>query len=570
MIEIPSIATILSGTQLPPIANVAPVAVIPTAVPQQLLNLFRQMEVTGTIALPPDSQTVTLTTAQGNLTLTLPQQANAQQEKIQQQLIALFQTQRPVTVILQPGSPPTQAILLLPALMQQPQESRIAAQQDRAVTRAALNMPHAPISTPLTAIVLPQNILLPQGSTPSAAAPLPNAGTLGTGQTSAPQNPLQSEQVLFPTAQQGTAAYTSNILPRLINLLTTGQTQPAAQNAPTTTALNNISPQQPVRTDADALTQTPPTAVPPQLLTAGKEISVRIINPVLLPPSVSIPSDALPAIVSGHGSNGEAIIRLDTASLYIKNAPTLPTGSTVYVTLEELPHAINPATLPARDQDNVALALQNLLDDLTQIDPALARQLVQTTMFQPTQGVPSPLLLFMNAFRQGGVSGWLGQDVTDSLSRAGKYTLFGKVVSEMKRAAQPVRDTMVGEWQSYPVPVYFNNHVYTINFYVHDNSARDEDSGRISTTNRAGYIRFLIELNMTKLGPVQIDGLIHQRKLDILVRSASPLPSILQNDLKQSYIQSMQAIDYNGNLDFQTGRQHWLYMQQRGMKSLLT
>src|SRR5262249_25887949 len=82
--------------------------------PDKIFQLTRQIEVSGTIEQPPLGNAVTMKTGIGPLMLILPQVTLAQQEKMQQQLMALFQNQKPLTVVLQPGNPPAQAFLLLP------------------------------------------------------------------------------------------------------------------------------------------------------------------------------------------------------------------------------------------------------------------------------------------------------------------------------------------------------------------------------------------------------------------------------------------------------------------------
>src|SRR6201986_2851128 len=83
------------------------------SVPDKIAQLSRQIEVSGTLADMPANNSVTLNTVIGPLILMLPQLAQAQQDKLLQQLVSLFQNQKPLTVVMQPGNPPSQAFLLL-------------------------------------------------------------------------------------------------------------------------------------------------------------------------------------------------------------------------------------------------------------------------------------------------------------------------------------------------------------------------------------------------------------------------------------------------------------------------
>src|SRR5580704_16533939 len=97
-------------------AGVAPVETTVASLPDKIQQLLRQIQVSGTVAQPPEAGTFILNTAVGQLTLLLPQLAQDEKLKLLQMLNPLFQNQRPVTVVVQPGGPPTQAFILLPPL----------------------------------------------------------------------------------------------------------------------------------------------------------------------------------------------------------------------------------------------------------------------------------------------------------------------------------------------------------------------------------------------------------------------------------------------------------------------
>ncbi|HUY69365.1 MAG TPA: hypothetical protein VMV79_08700, partial [Alphaproteobacteria bacterium] len=166
MADIPPASAPSSATPSAPAApagGVTAVGAVVNSTPDKIQNLERQIQVSGLIAAAPDAGTVTVNTAIGPLTLLLPHLAQAQQDKLLQQLLAMFQGQKPVTVLVEPGNPPAQAFLLLP--------SNVAGAQGAAPE--TMPPPNAPVfdavsirGAVLAAVVLPQDISLPSLSPP--------------------------------------------------------------------------------------------------------------------------------------------------------------------------------------------------------------------------------------------------------------------------------------------------------------------------------------------------------------------------------------------------------------------
>src|SRR5262249_487871 len=109
-ISTPNLSTTLAATQ-PQAAssNAAGVEVAVTGTPASIDQLLRQIQISGTVAAPPENETVTLATALGNFSFSLAQLPETIKQQLLQQLEILFQNQKPVTAVMQPGSPPSQA-----------------------------------------------------------------------------------------------------------------------------------------------------------------------------------------------------------------------------------------------------------------------------------------------------------------------------------------------------------------------------------------------------------------------------------------------------------------------------
>jgi hypothetical protein len=635
--------TTLTPVVTPPVASVAaasaavPTAPIETAItslPDKIQQLMRQIQVNATVTQLPGDGTAILNSVIGPLTIQLPQLTDAQGQKLLQQLTNLIQTQRPLTVIVQPGSPPTQAFLFLPPTSSASATPPVAPTPDQAINQAVnqVRVPVVPGAT-LPAIVLPPS-QVPQSVT-TAQQPVPTY----VPPTATPQTEIAPELAPITAALSD---FANDVAPELVNTPAfqeiaakaeiTAAPQPAQsplpvpltsplqntpelntpsaptalpaglQSVPQPTSLATTPTQLPSQPQAQALATAPqivpattaplaalpttvtPTTVAPSLLPAqppalallqsGNEVTLQVDS--VIPSTVSLANLPSPgpnqilATVTSSGPNGQVLLQAGDTTLYVKQAVDVPVGTNLLLTVEPAKNAALQ-TLAAPDVLNFS-NLQSVLSNLAQIDPQLAQQVLANHIPQATEALPGALLFFMTALKQSSVRSWLGDDAVDALSRAGKYELLSKLTQDLARSGQDVSDPVVGDWKSYPVPLQNNGQFQILNFYVHGDGGRQQDGQSISATEEARkkHTRFLIDVQMSKLGSMQLDGFIQPKKLDIIVRSEHVLPEGMHNELRQVYIKSLGGINYAGSLNFQVGRHHWLVIQNAKAQAAIT
>lgn len=489
----PAAAPVAAGSVAP-----APIEVAVAGTPPNINQLLRQIQISGTVAAPPENGTVTLSTALGTFSFSLAQLPEAIKQQLLQQLESLFQSQKPITAVVQPGSPPSQAVLLLPPSAGGAQALPSAPGAQPSLFPQTLTLS---AGASLTAVILPPDIVVPGAAT--LTDPVTAQATI-TSSTSAPasENVTQS---------------------------TTGQpTTPAEMPAP-----------------------------PVSLLQPGKEVVVRV-ETVALPSSPApapTASNQIAATVVGNGTNGQLILKAGDATLYVRAPAEAPIGTNLLVTLEA-PKPANIAVLPPPPDAQSFASLQETVNALAQISPQLAQQFIETHIPQPNAQLSGPLLFFLSALKQGDVKGWLGGDAMDSLTKAGKLELLARLLRDMGETTQTQRDPTVGEWKTYPIPMHNNGQLQTLTLHVHADGQKSSSEGAEGVASR--QTRFLIDVNMSRLGLMQLDGLVRPKKLDMIVRSQSILPPGLPQDLRSTYLRTLEAMGYTGGLSFQTGRQHWI------------
>ena len=478
-------------------ANLSPVNVAVVSTPANIEQLLRQITISGTLTAAPDATSVTLATTLGNFTFSFAQAPEAAQQQLNQSLLSLFQNQKPVTAIIQAGSPPSQAVLLLPNQTTATSNTTIPA----AIQQPTLSQPVTlSVGSTFPAVVLPPDIVVPNATTPT------------------------------PT-----------------------QTAPATQ-----TSVSN----------PNTLQTTDKTVLQPNaLLQSGKEILLHI-DAVFLPSSPPLmpnTQNQMTANVIGNGSNGQLILKAGDATLYIRSPVDAPIGTNLLITVDA-PKSATPAILPPVQEQNFD-SLQQTLDALTQINPQLAQQFIDTHVPQANAQISAPLMFLLHALKQGDAKSWLGKETTETLTKAGKLSLLSKLAHDMNTSTQTAHDPVVGEWKTYPIPMLSNSQFQAVTLSVHaDSKQSSPDNTEGNTPNR---VRFLIDVRMSHLGPIQLDGLVRPQKLDMIVRSESQLPPGLPQDLRNAYITTLEAHGFTGSLSFQLGKQNWIEPRKETHQSVV-
>jgi hypothetical protein len=554
--DIPPLPTAVGvATTAPPVASSSEVAVLPAVIqdlPEKLSQLMRPIQLSGTVTTLTNNEVLTLRTAAGDLTLNLLPLQDGGKNPLVDQLTPLAMNQRPLNVFIQPGSPPTQALILLP----QTPASALAVTANSAL----------PANIP---IGLQQSASLSPGLTLSAVV-LP--GPVDASFAFALQKPGMVSPLATATAT------TAPLVTPVADNQTTQATQTAPEHA--LAALEDILSE--IMTEAPHPSAAIETAVIPAntnvLPAAQSQVSAGTLRPgtemVLRLDAVLQPEEAAPvmnspdqiiATVAGRGTNGQLLLNVGNTALFVRQSSDLPAGSRLLLTIMP-PKADEDFTFSLMPERG-ATALQHVMAALTQIDPQMAQQLMQGRIPQPNASLPSTLLFLFTFLQQGNVPGWLGAGTASMLERAGKIELISKLVEDLQQAGGLARDGTVGEWRTWPIPIHDGQQFQILHMYVHQDNQRQQQP-RENGRQAAPQTRFLINLNMTRLGPMQMDGLVQKKQLDMIIRSERPLPPALPDELRGLYIKTLEAVGLTGNINFQTGRKNWLVVQREAATAM--
>jgi hypothetical protein len=124
--------------------------------------------------------------------------------------------------------------------------------------------------------------------------------------------------------------------------------------------------------------------------------------------------------------------------------------------------------------------------------------------------------------------------------------LAGRVRDEAGASRRAVGEG--GDWRSYQLPFLNGAEIEPVRLFMQypenaDGEPQLDDPVR----------RFLIDLDLSNIGQLQIDGLIGDKSLDLILRTDDELPQNFRDELNLIYIRSLEAIGRTGQLQFRPG-----------------
>lgn len=282
------------------------------------------------------------------------------------------------------------------------------------------------------------------------------------------------------------------------------------------------------------------------------------ISPVPLPtsavaqmPTPRVAAGAMIAgIVSGQGQAGQVLVSTPQAVLSLNLPQPLPVGTQIImevVTLTRPPTpaatALGPAPLGGvltRLQGDWS-TLQQTFDALRAADPALAQRLQADLLPQPNARLASTALQFMAAAAIGNAQAWLGADAVRRLERDGRGDLLRKLdedFGELGRLNQRQGDN---QWQALVMPMLVGGKIEPIQIFMR--RRRDQRKQQQQT-------RFIIDFNLESTGPIQFDGFVSTKQLDLILRSETEFGPAFRLDVSTIFENALQITGMTGTIQF--------------------
>jgi hypothetical protein len=524
----------------------------------------------------PPAATIPPTVIPGqNVQLTLLPPAQLAQIRIPPP--ALITQSQPVSPAFQPP-PPAVPASIAPTVPQPvattplpPLQSSLPALADLSIQNTSMNTPSLlPVHTPSSNQNLITQLLKLPSPLFTPPPPLPATGAMPLPQTLPPviQPNILSADTLF----QGTKP------PDIQNTLNTFITPPPVK-------AGQAVPTPPVQ--APSLGVLPQSPAPVMPFPSGTPIQTQITHslppPIILAEPGQIPSPAhftppptaalhnmlfqatqLPATVIGLTAQDQPVIALQSNAFptplhFILQNTQAEVGTSLSIPVSLIRNGMEAMglPLPSTAMELLSQSQWPALHELTQLLMNTSPQIAQNFMqMMPSPQNPAQLgsafMFFIAALRTGDVSSWLGERPLEILKRLGKGELLTRLGRDFGSLSRAMGEPLPHDWRGLSFP--FANQNELQNLVVYYKKEEHEDTNK----NKSTQTRFIFDLDLNRLGPVQLDGLYKPGRLDMVVRTDPTLSEDMKQMMRHYFATALRASELSGELSFQHDTENFI------------
>ncbi len=192
------------------------------------------------------------------------------------------------------------------------------------------------------------------------------------------------------------------------------------------------------------------------------------------------------------------------------------------------------------DWQNLRLALNVVAHQ----DPIAAQSVISSVIPQANGQMSNNLLFFLTALQIGSIGKWLGQDFQNALKEAGRPQLLQALDDDFATLQRLQSDNGGQDWKTLNFPFFDGSNLRQVRLF--HRSHRDGEQEEAD----ADGSRFVIELSLTKTGPIQLDGIFSPSKFDLVLRSEAEIPAKMKNDIIALFTENMEISGLTGQLVF--------------------
>ncbi|PCJ58759.1 MAG: hypothetical protein COA65_07315 [Rhodospirillaceae bacterium] len=254
--------------------------------------------------------------------------------------------------------------------------------------------------------------------------------------------------------------------------------------------------------------------------------------------------------VIGMNRQGGPVLQTSLGQLTLLIRADLPTGTAITFELLDppSPRAAKPE-LTARTALQLSAewaSLKAALEILGKTDPAIQATLINATLPTAGKDMVAKLFHFFSALSKGDIRDWLGERTLRSIESAGKGALAQKLSDEfiqLSRLALRGDD----EWRTILFPILHESEMRQAKLFLrhHESGDEDADAGEAGT-------RIIVEVSLSHLGELQLDGLYHARRFDVILRTLNALPVFMTTEIRSIFENCCKISGLKGDILFRT------------------
>jgi hypothetical protein len=180
--------------------------------------------------------------------------------------------------------------------------------------------------------------------------------------------------------------------------------------------------------------------------------------------------------------------------------------------------------------------------------PEMANQAAQNAVARPGPQLTAAILFLMTALRGGDPRAMIRSETARLLESSGRGGLLGALnddVQTLTRATEPSENG----WRAFLIPFGDDEARRQMRILV-----REEDRKQDGDDKGGGPkgTAFLVDLDLTRLGPFRLDGYARKDLIDLMVRTTKSLPSGARGDIQALFQTTLERTGITGHLRFRS------------------
>jgi len=159
--------------------------------------------------------------------------------------------------------------------------------------------------------------------------------------------------------------------------------------------------------------------------------------------------------------------------------------------------------------------------------------------------------------RLGSIETWLGNNSLKALKDQGKKDLIDRLTQDFGKLSNISKDSAGSDWRAVSIPLFYDDKLEQMQLFTRQH--HDEDSEGFEYNKKTS--RFILNLRLSRIGKMQLDGLIRNKKFDIIVRSEQKLPFNIRQEIIRRFDIGLTHVNMQGGVSFQAKAESWVKIE---------
>ncbi|MDA0239605.1 MAG: hypothetical protein O3A84_06210, partial [Proteobacteria bacterium] len=240
-------------------------------------------------------------------------------------------------------------------------------------------------------------------------------------------------------------------------------------------------------------------------------------------------------VVIGQRTGGQPLVKVPGGILSLETNISVRPGTEIQLQTVNPPVRVNGSGLPHGGINQMFElrqwpALDEAISHVQNTQPAATQQFLNGTVPQPNTQLTTNILFFLTALRGGDLRQWLTGGPMRSLERD-RPELLGRMNDDFGQLSRIFNESPSSDWRTALVPFLNGSQLEQIRMF-----SRGRRDGRDKDGDDDDQTRFVIDVELSQLSRVQLDGLVKakEKHFDLYLRTDGPLPTEMRRDITAS------------------------------------